>query len=162
MNTRKIDATHVAVTKSRYTWNIVSENDSEEYDSEDDSYFTWKVAQLADARNANAEYFDTLDEAKKFVDKHRENEDLDYGLIMKMEDGEDVGKYGEYSEEWEDLGYFYYPYPCEICDKPMKDINSYKSRYAAICDKCRDIVSENDSEEDDSEDDSYFCRYGNW
>ena len=70
----------------------------------DTTITTFKVA---DGRGAPPEEFPTLEEAKAYCDRYRESHDLDYGFIMRMEDGEEVGDWGDYSfynshiDEWQ-------------------------------------------------------------
>tara|TARA_R110002110_G_scaffold8247_2_gene41171 strand:+ start:118 stop:828 length:711 start_codon:yes stop_codon:yes gene_type:complete len=57
------------------------------------------------AENPDVEYFNTLEEAKAFCDKH---DDLDYGLIMLCDKHKKhIGDWGDYEEEEE---------KCEKCD----------------------------------------------
>lgn len=62
----------------------------------------FKVSQ---AESFDVEYFETLIEAKNYVDKYRESHSLDYGNIIRIKrDGqkeEEVGYYCEYTEDWE-------------------------------------------------------------
>tara|TARA_R110000765_G_scaffold300621_1_gene395186 strand:+ start:285 stop:572 length:288 start_codon:yes stop_codon:yes gene_type:complete len=49
------------------------------------------------AENPDVEYFNTLEKAKAFCDKH---DDLDYGLIMLCDEHKKhIGDWGDYDEE---------------------------------------------------------------
>ena len=55
------------------------------------------------AENPDVNYFNTLEEAKAFCDKH---DDLDYGLIMLCDKNKKhIGDWGDYEEEEEEKEY---------------------------------------------------------
>lgn len=64
-----------------------------------------ELFKVAKAECPDTEYFETLEDAKTYIDKYRESHDLDYGYIMRVEkDGEseeEIGEWGEFWEEWE-------------------------------------------------------------
>ena len=57
------------------------------------------------------------------------------------------GKFDEDDSSDDDSDDDYYPLECEICDRKMKDCNSYKDWYSHICDECRNQVSDDDDDD---------------
>ena len=70
--------------------------ENKEEDEEDRQYF-----KVVDGGNPDVDYFDTLDEAKAFCDKH---ESLDYGLIMLCDwKKQEIGDWGDYVDKFEPI-----------------------------------------------------------
>ena len=66
-----------------------------------------KLFMVAQAECPDIEYFETLNDAKNYVDKYRDSHQLDYGYIMRVvyngciDKEEEVGYWGEFYEDWE-------------------------------------------------------------
>jgi len=97
--------------------------EQDEEEDEDRQYF-----KVADGGNPDVDYFDTLDEAKAFCDKH---ESLDYGLIMLCDwEKKEIGDWGDFEEE-EEVEFD----TCVGCEKTVQV--EYKNGYSiANCDWC--------------------------
>jgi len=120
--------------------------EQDEEEDEDRQYF-----KVADGGNPDVEYFNTLDEAKAFCDKH---ESLDYGLIMLCDwEKKEIGDWGDFEEEEEEEPLIKFQAICrgwierqkeeEVvefdtcvgCEKTVQVV--YKNRYSiANCDCC--------------------------
>ena len=91
--------------------------------------------EVSRAENPDVEYFNTLEEAKAFCDKHC---DLDYGLIMLCDKHKKhIGDWGDYEEEEEE------DEECEVCDTKTKTtIKSYGCMDMSVCKNCEEEVEE--------------------
>ena len=97
---------------------VADHSDYEEEEDEEEFY------EVSCAENPDVEYFNTLEEAKAFCDKHG---DLDYGLIMLCDKHKKhIGDWGDYEEV--DHNY------CEKCGRPSEVWGG--NPHKGMCKKC--------------------------